>query len=337
MKTAQRLEALVRGLALPEGRRVGRPGHAIAEQWVAAQMARLELQFYAGDSFALPFQNERGTAFTNFAGLICGRDQSLSPILIGAHYDSVIDAPCADDNAAAVALTLEVAARIRPGLLRHDVIVAIFDSEEPPYFLTDSMGSIHFYEHQAGRHGFHAALICDLIGHDVGFRSLGEATPEEIRRLVCVQGAESHPALPGLIESTPAPAGIAAIAVLNSYVPDLSDHHIFRIHKHPYLFLSCGLWEHYHQPSDTPEKLNYIKLAALTDWVTELMLRLDNIPLPPTKVMPDEDPTAEFESRTIAAALPAQLLESLKLPVPRGRADVSAFMGRLFQETFEVG
>ena len=50
MPTAHRLEALVRGLALPEGRRVGRPGHGIAERWVEAQLRRLDLQFYAGDS-----------------------------------------------------------------------------------------------------------------------------------------------------------------------------------------------------------------------------------------------------------------------------------------------
>jgi len=219
MSLAHRLEALVRGLALPEGRRVGHPGHAIAEQWVKEQMQRLGLRFYAGDSFALPFQGSSGTRFTNFAGVICGQDPSLPPILIGSHYDSVISAPCADDNAAAVALTLEVAERIRPGQLSRDVIVAIFDSEEPPYFLTEEMGSIHFYGHQTDRRGFHAALISDLVGHDVGFRSLGDTTPEEIRQLVCVLGAESHPALPGLIRSTPIPDGLTAIALRNSYAP----------------------------------------------------------------------------------------------------------------------
>ena len=47
------------------------------------------------------------------------------------------------------------------------------------------------------------------------------------------------------------------IATLNEYVGDVSDHGIFRRNGVPYLFLSCGHWEHYHQPTDTPDRLNY--------------------------------------------------------------------------------
>ncbi len=247
----------------------------------------------------------------------------------------MIDAPCADDNAASVALTLEIAAQIRPGQLKHDLIIAIFDAEEPPYFLTDAMGSIHFYEHQTDRRGFHAAVISDLIGHDVGFRSFGDNTPDEIRRLVCVLGAESHPALPGLIESTPTPANLAAIALRNSYAPDLSDHHIFRVNKDPYLFLSCGHWEHYHQPSDTPEKLNYAKLAALTTWTTELIRKLDTTDLPASPLVADR--TATFEAASITRALPPAVLAQLDLPPLRTRADVDVFVSRLLRETLELG
>jgi len=97
------------------------------------------------------------------------------------------------------------------------------DSEEAPYYLTDQMGSIHFYDHQTDRRGFHVALISDLVGHDVEFRSYGDTTPEEIRQLVCVLGAEIHPALPGLLKSTPLPnGGLAAISLRNSYAPDQS-------------------------------------------------------------------------------------------------------------------
>jgi hypothetical protein len=329
-----RLEALVRALALPAGRRVGCPGHRVAEAWVIEQFTRLGLMPYAETGFALPYTVE-GKTFTNLVALIPGRDQSLSPLLIGAHYDSVIDAPCADDNAASVALTLEIAAQIRPGQLKHDLIIAIFDAEEPPYFLTDAMGSIHFYEHQTDRRGFQAAVISDLIGHDVSFRSLGDNTPDEIRRLVCVLGAESHPALPGLIESTPTPANLTAIALRNSYAPDLSDHHIFRVNKHPYLFLSCGHWEHYHQPSDTPEKLNYAKLAALTTWTTELIRKLDATDLPATPLVADR--TAAFEAASITRALPPAVLAQLDLPPPRTRADVDVFVSRLLRETLELG
>ena len=328
------LEQLVRALALPGGRRVGQPGHQVAGAWVAEQLRQRGLEPYQGDSFALPYVGGR-TGFTNYVGLIPGRDQSLSPLLIGAHYDSVIDAPCADDNAASVALTLEVASRIRPGQFRHDVVVALFDAEEPPYFLTDSMGSIRFYEDQRDRRGFHAVIISDLIGHDVGFRTLGDATPEEIQRLVCVLGAESHPALPGVIETTPTPSNLSAIALLNSYAPDLSDHHIFRLHHHPYLFLSCGHWPHYHRPTDTPDRLNYVKLAALTTWTADLLRKLDGTELPTCRSA--DCNTAAFEAASIVRALPPEVLAPLGLATPRTRADVDKFVGHLFRETFELG
>jgi hypothetical protein len=82
---AARLEDLVRGLALPEGRRLGQPGHLVAEAWISGQLFERGLEIYQGESYALPYIGGR-TNFTNFAGLIPGRDQSLSPLLIGAHY-----------------------------------------------------------------------------------------------------------------------------------------------------------------------------------------------------------------------------------------------------------
>jgi hypothetical protein len=200
------------------------------------------------------------------------------------------------------------------------------------------MGSIRFYESQTDRRGFHAALISDLIGHDVGFRSLEADTPEEIRRLVCVLGAESHPALPALIEATPTSSEISAIAIRNSYAPDLSDHHIFRVNHHPYLFLSCGHWPHYHQPTDTPDRLNYTKLAAITDWTHALLLKLADTPLPPhLKTSAGTDPTAEFEAASIARAIPSDLMKRLGLSVPKTRSGVTAFVGHLLRETYELG
>ena len=34
--------------------------------------------------------------------------------------------------------------------------------------------------------------------------------------------------------------------------------------------LTCGRWEHYHQVTDTPEKLDYPKIAASARWLTGL-------------------------------------------------------------------
>jgi hypothetical protein len=95
----------VRAISLEEGRRVGMPGHAIVEEYLEDRLSEIGCEPYDGDSFRLPYRMKK-MDFTNLIGVIPGRNRSKPPLLIGAHYDSVIDAPCADDNAAAVAIAL---------------------------------------------------------------------------------------------------------------------------------------------------------------------------------------------------------------------------------------
>ncbi|HEY8429452.1 MAG TPA: M28 family peptidase, partial [Sandaracinaceae bacterium] len=70
-------------------------------------------------------------------------------ILVAAHYDHLgvqggrVYAG-ADDNAAAVAILVEAARALAARRPRgRGVIVAAFDAEEPPYFMTEAMGSEH--------------------------------------------------------------------------------------------------------------------------------------------------------------------------------------------------
>ncbi|MDB4416022.1 M28 family peptidase [Akkermansiaceae bacterium] len=272
-KLAKQLEIDVRELCQPCGRRVGTKGHQLAEQWVEQRLQKIGCIPYRENSFSLPYQVE-GIGFKNFAGVIPGKNRNLPPVLIGAHYDSVIDAPCADDNGASVAISLAVADAIaQNGGLEHDLLVAIFDAEEPPYFQGECMGSIRFYEDQIDVRGIHFAVISDLVGHDITFpKSVTKRLPaaklltSPFAPLTFMTGAESHPELLNMLENIDTPKGMKLIATLNEYVGDMSDHGIFRLNDIPYVFLSCGRWEHYHQPSDTPEKLNYQKMGAITEY-----------------------------------------------------------------------
>jgi len=47
----------------------------------------------------------------------------------------------------------------------------------------------------------------------------------------------------------------------------------------PYLFLSCGRWQHYHEESDTPDKLNYSKMARITDYTVSLVRKMGSTAL----------------------------------------------------------
>lgn len=62
-------------------------------------------------------------------------------VLVGAHYDSVIGSPGANDNGTGVALLLEMSRAFKHESLSRTVRFVAFVNEEPPYFLTEAMGS----------------------------------------------------------------------------------------------------------------------------------------------------------------------------------------------------
>lgn len=302
------LEADTRELCQPAGRVVETPGHAEAERFVARRLEEIGLIPYRGDRFALPYERD-GIGFTNFAGVVPGRDRSLAPLLVGAHYDSVIEAPCADDNGAAVSICLALAGLAQQaGGFERDLVVAIFDAEEPPYFQTESMGSNRFGHDQLDERGVHFAIIYDLVGHDLSVPASsvpvpglkGDVAIPLLRDLVFVTGAESHPDLPGLVERIPLPRRLKLIATLNRYVDDMSDHGVFRKAGVPYLFFSCGRWEHYHRPTDTPDRLNYRKMARLTGLSLDLLESADQANLEP--FVAADDPVL-FEAQTFRRSL----------------------------------
>ena len=255
-------------LAKPAGRKPGTAGHVAAREYVQGRFAELGLSTYRGaDDYQHVFVARDGTIMTNLVGVIEGTDRSLPPVLIGAHYDSVIEAPCADDNAAAVAIMLATAERLAAEPLQRDVLVVAFDAEEPPYFLGPDMGSNRFVaDVLAG--AVHLAIILDLVGHAVHIPGL--PTPPD---LVFVAGAESHPALPGLLEALDLP--IAATS--QRAVGDFSDYAAFRQAGSPYLFFSGGEWEHYHRHGDHPDLMDYAKMTRLAGDVERVVRRSDDV------------------------------------------------------------
>jgi hypothetical protein len=252
-----RLMADVVALTANGGRNVGTTGHDLARDYIATRLTEIGATPYSGDSFLHPYVSE-GSDFANIIGTIPGTNPAKAPLLLGAHFDTCGDIPGADDNAAAVAILLAVAESLQKTVRDRSVVLAFFDAEEPPYFLSSSMGSIRFYEDQ--RTGpVHAAIILDLVGHDVPVDGLED--------LLFITGAESDPRLEMAVRSSEPESGLRT---LNSYVPDLSDHHIFRKNERPYLLLTCGHWEHYHMPTDTPEKLSMSKMEAVANYVVML-------------------------------------------------------------------
>ena len=228
-------------------------------------------------------------------------------------------------------------------------------SEEPPYFPGECMGSRQFYEDQRGGREIHAALVMDLVGHDVSIHSsLFENVPVPgavsklpfigdldvslpvLHPLLFVTGAETHPELRGVAEEAGAAKGLRIAHTLNRYIGDVSDHGIFRKNGVPYFFLSCGQWAHYHMPTDTPDRLNYHKMERIGEQVCRMLAALDRRELARGEARESFTDTLSLETRTMEKAFGPFwhfLIKRAGLIGIRGRKD----MDRLVKSIINIG
>lgn len=195
-------------------------------------------------------------------------------ILIGAHYDHIgraLGAEAywgADDNAAAVAILLGLADRLAVEPPSGPVILVAFDGEEPPHFLTDEMGSRRYCEAPtAPLESIDLAIVMDLVGHAIG----PDGAPPAVRDTLFCMGAEKSDGTQALVDDAAAGVrGVAVRALELDVVPPLSDYEPFRAHGVPVLFLTCGRWRHYHETTDTPDRLDFAKIAATRTFLERL-------------------------------------------------------------------
>ena len=339
MAAVPRLRDDVAALAAAEGRKPGTLGHRRAEHYLVERLHAIGLRPYRGDSYRLPFSvagvpgGAAATEGMNLAAVVAGTQREAPPLLLGAHYDSVLEAPCADDNAAAVAIVLEVARELVDRPLTRDVVVALFDTEESPYTGTPAMGSLHFHERQMDARGIACAVIQDLTGHDVRLPVGGRSRRlPRIRNLLFMTGAESHAELAPAVAACRRPWRLPLIATLNRHIGDVSDHLPFRRAGHPYLFFSCGRWEHYHRESDTAERLNYRKMRRIAHFLTTLLGALDALPLAAGAV-PD---TTAFELQSLRTAL-GPWLPVVRRLLKLGKIETRADLDRLAQALLRTG
>jgi hypothetical protein len=79
----------------------------------------------------------------NLEVTLIGLKPELPELVVGAHYDSAVGTPGADDNASAVAALLEIARELADWKPRRTVRFVFFDTEEMPHFMLNEMGSQH--------------------------------------------------------------------------------------------------------------------------------------------------------------------------------------------------
>ena len=197
-------------------------------------------------------------------------------IVVGAHYDTVPGSPGADDNASAVAALIELAGLL--GRERLPIRFVAFANEELPYFMGPDMGSwvsakrsrdrgeklcamlslemLGYYSDEPGSQRYPAplGLFYPDRGNYIAF--VGDLGAFRLVRK-CFLKFKKNSSFPAQWLS--GPASIPGVTH--------SDHWSFRNLGFPAIMVTDTAYNrnpHYHQASDTPDTLDYPRMAAVT-------------------------------------------------------------------------
>ena len=258
-----RMQQLVGALCSDEcaGRAPGTPGGRLARTHVVDALRAAGL-----DPSEQPIPRHGGA---NVLAALPGTTDRW--VIVGAHYDHIGASGGqifrgADDNAAAVAILVEVArglAASRPG--GRGVLIAAFDAEEPPWFLSEDMGSEHFARHPTVPLDRVDQLVCmDLVGHTLGPAPLTGEIRDSLFALGAERGTGTGALVDGLARAEP---GVIVRRADAEIIPPLSDHAPFWNRDIPFLLLTAGRSRVYHTPEDRPELLAWDKIAATARWL----------------------------------------------------------------------
>jgi hypothetical protein len=232
----------------------------------------------------------RGQACHNIEAEIPGAHPEI--ILIGAHYDSVFGSPGANDNGTGVAATLALAQRFVGRRPEHTLRFVAFVNEEPPYFLSDEMGSFIYAGRCKARGDKISAMISlETIGyfsdapHSQTYPSpvLSIAYPKIGNFIGFVSNVHSRALLRRVVALFRKHAKIPSEgAALPWFVPGVSwsDQWSFWRYGYPGIMVTDTApfrYPHYHSSSDTPDKLDYDRFALVVSGMERVIEDLDNL------------------------------------------------------------
>jgi Zn-dependent M28 family amino/carboxypeptidase len=207
-----------------------------------------------------------------------GSARSSEILRLGAHYDSVIGSPGANDNASGVAALLEIARMFHAVEPMLTVRFVAFVNEEPPFFWTHQQGSM-VYAEAARRRGDDIRLMASLETIGCYSDQPGSQSYPPLFRLFypnrgnfigIVSDFGSRPAMQRLAEAFRAQSDFPLQTVSTfRFIPGVSwsDHRSFWRHGYPAVMVTDTAfyrYRHYHTPTDTADKLAFPKLAQVT-------------------------------------------------------------------------
>jgi Zn-dependent M28 family amino/carboxypeptidase len=258
-------------------RYVGRP----VALGAAATLIERELTA-AGYEVARQSYRAQGEDVSNLVAELVGTSQPEKVIVLGAHYDTVPTTPGADDNASAVAVLLEAARLLHDCQPKRTVRFVAFPCEEPPHFYTGEMGSQVYARGCRSRGDNIIGMLClEMVGYYstvANSQQLPAAIPKLLRWafprrgdfLAAVGNMRSLKLLWKFRRGFKRAVRFPLFSIcLPEVVHDirLSDNSSFWDQGYPALMLTDTSYlrnPHYHLASDTPDTLDYDRMAEVT-------------------------------------------------------------------------
>jgi Zn-dependent M28 family amino/carboxypeptidase len=259
-----------------------------AARYIEGQLAQLGYEVERQEYTAA------GTPVRNIAVAIptAGAAATAGALVVGAHYDSFMNAPGANDNGTGAAALIEMARALRTGRpSTHPIRLVFFVNEEPPFFDTPDMGSRR-YAAWLAEHGTTVwamlsletlGAFSDAPGSQTYPAPFGRVFPDRGNFVAFVGTLGSRQFLGRAIASfrrhsdVPSLGGIAPSLVQGV---DWSDHKSFAERGIPAVMITDTAlyrYAHYHTPADTPDKVDYATLARLTHALTGVVRDLAGV------------------------------------------------------------
>lgn len=221
------------------------------------------------------------------------RGTSSHIVLVGAHYDSVFGAPGANDNGSGVAALLVLAGRLAKSTATRSLSSTLrfvaFVNEEPPYFQTSQMGSFVYARRCKARGDRIVAMISlETIGYfsdaprsqSYPVAVLGAFYPKVGNFIGIIGNVASRRLVRRAISEFRKDGKIPAEgAALPAFITGVSwsDQWSFWQHGYPGIMITDTApfrYPHYHEATDTPDKLDYDRFALVVSSSEKLILSL---------------------------------------------------------------
>jgi hypothetical protein len=281
---AQLLEMHVRVLAETIGERnvyhpqaLSRAADYIEHQWRALGYEVIRQSY-----------DVEGVRCSNLEITRCGTRRPGDILLIGAHYDTVIGSPGANDNGSGIAVMLEMARHFANVEIDRTVRFVAFVNEEPPFFFGGQMGSM-IYAKAARKRGDNVQLMVSL--ETVGYYSERPGSqhypplfrhfyPDRGNFIAFVSDLRSRRMLRHFAAAFRRHSQFPAEHIASpSWLPGVawSDHLSFwRCGYRALMVTDTAFYRypHYHAPSDKADELDYLAMAAVTEGLNRAVMSL---------------------------------------------------------------